>query len=373
MAIYLIVFTFSIVLMRIAYKNDGISSRNVRLALFFSAFILILLASLRGDHVGKDILVYQKDLYIHALRIKSLPRFLKWSYEEPGYSLVTYIGARMGHFAFVHALNMTLIIVPMFYLIWEARVEMEPDITLAVFLFLYYVQGYNVVRQQIAITFIALGLNQFMKKKYLNSLLFLCIAISFHYTAIIGICIYAVYWMVESRLKTLYQFIVCTLVIFGTVNFVSLGKTTGIYLVKIFRISKSSYSSSLAWSSKASNFNETYLLFGTIGLIILLLCKYCTRLQKTWINRSFLLYMMFILLISTILTKNMGYASRVFCFFEIWVIFVIPQILKIVSNDWKSRAIAKTLILGLLVAVWVFGVVVKGWHAVIPYYTFWQT
>lgn len=374
MAIYFLVFFISIVFMRIAYKNIGKSAKKVHISLFISATALIVLAACRGDHVGTDILAYQKDLYVHALRIRSLVDYIRWSYEEPGYSFLTFLGARLGHFAYVHALNMCLIIVPMYYLIWDAKEVLDPDISLGVFLFLYYVQGYNVVRQQIAISLVTLGLNQFTKKRYLFSIVLLLSAILFHYSAIVGAASYILYWMSISRLKTLHKGLFFFVISFVTINFVTLGKTFGAYMVRVLRISKISYSSSLAWISKTSKFNETYLLLGTIGIIILLLTRNNVNSKNIkWINKDFLLYMMMIMMVSTILTKNMGYVSRVFCYFEIWVVFVIPRVTKLVHDDWRSKIIARFMLFAALATFWIIGVVIKGWHGVYPYYAFWQS
>ena len=372
MVIYLITFFISIAFMKLAYNNDGISTQKVYGYLFLSILVLIILATLRGDHVGVDILVYQKDLYLHAARMKSLISFLKWSYEEAGYSLVTFIGAKFGHFAFVHFLNMSLILIPIYYLIWDIRDEIEPDMSLAAFLFLYYVQGYNMVRQQIAISLMALGLYLFSKKKNVPALVIGLISISFHYTAIVGFSSYFLLWMSRSKLKLLYQAVMISIVVWGMINFIALGRTAGQYIVSLLHISKISYRSSLGWFSKVSNLNETYVLFSSIGIAILLLCKICNKKPVERINRAFLFYMMFIMLVSTALTKNMGYVGRIFCYFEIWVVFVLPQILFFIHDDWKSRAIAKTVYLASLAAFWTAGVVIRGWNGVIPYYTFWQ-
>lgn len=371
MTIYFVVFALSIFSMRKAALWDGVSRRRTVFWLVCVVSPLIILAALRGDRVGSDVLFYQKDLYVHALRFNSPIKYIRWSYEEIGYSLVTFIGSRFGHFAFVHLLNMLVILLPIVYIIWEKRKEIEPDLALAAFIFLYYVQGYNMARQQMAISIITLGVYEFSQKKYVISILLGIMAMGFHYSAVVGFFSYFLYWMAGSKLKKLYQIILLSAVVWVAINFEELGRTFGRALVEILNITKTSYRSSKAWSSSSIDINETYLFWGIIGLLILALTFYA-RKKIGLVNRTFLFYIMVILISSTVITRNMGFISRIFCYFEIWLIFVIPQVIQLVRNDWISRAIVKTLYFSSLSAFWILGVYIKGWHSVIPYYFFWQ-
>ncbi len=369
MYIYLFVFSISIVFMRAAAKSD--SSRNRIFFLGLSVLPLIILAALRGDNVGEDVSAYQRDLFFKALRFNSLTKYIKWSYEEPGYSFVTFLASRLGHFAFVHALNMLIILIPIYYVIWSVRNEYNPELVLATFLFLYYVQGYNVARQQMAISMLTLGTYFFSRKKHYLSILCVIVAVSFHYSALVGLSVYGIYWMAYSKFKHIYQVAFSFLTIAFAFSFEAIGKAVGKIMVETLHISKISYRSSRAWSSSTSDINETYLFFGFLGIVILVLVRYTKyKLQET--SNIFLLYMMFIVFISVFITSKMGVVARIFCYFEIWIIFAIPQYIKLISNDWKSQTIARILFYSLMVVFWIQGVVIRGWNGVIPYYTFWQ-
>ena len=371
MVIYFVVFALSILAMKRAVRWDGVSKRRTQWSLFLVVFPLLLLAALRGDRVGSDVLFYQKDLYVHALHFTSPIQYIKWSYEEIGYSLVSFLGSRFRHFAFVHLFNMMIILLPIVFMIWDLRREIDPELSLASFLFLYYVQGYNMARQQMAISLMALGVYEFSKKKYVLALLLGILAMGFHYSAVAGFFSYFLYWMAGSRLKKVYQLVLLTIVVWVSLNFEQLGRSFGGILVNVLHITKRSYRSSKAWSSTSSDINETYLLWGTVGILILILVGFAANTIDK-VTRTFLFYMLFILLTSTIITRNMGFAARVFCYFEIWVIFVIPLIIKLIKDDFVSKAIAKSMIYIGLSVFWIFGVVIKGWHTVIPYYFFWQ-
>ena len=372
MLIYFIVFAISIYYMRKAYIADIADEGGTYRYLFLSAVILILLAACRGDRVGWDILGtasrgggYQKGLFLGALASDSFIDYLRWSYEEPIYSVITYLAAKCGHMFFVHLFNMMIIIIPIYIILWDVRHDYDPAYSLAVFLFVYYGQGYNIVRQAMAISIVMLSVWMFSKEKYLWSAVLFAVAIGIHYSAVVGLITIILYYVSISRFRNIYRILMVVALITGTFFFRQIMQV----FLRLLPFVKSNYFSRRALFSTDGDISATSLILSIISLIMIVtLSEWNTG---SFLNRTFLLYIMIILFLSIPIGGQMGYARRAFRYFDRYFMFTLPLLFKFIPNDDGNQTLGKIMFYGMLMLYWIAFYFFVGSQGIVPYYPFW--
>lgn len=211
MAVYLIGFALAVGMAAVAQKRR----RLTYLALSCGAvLILCLIAGLRAQTVGTDVTVYVKPLTRAAIMADDLKHFfsMHWfrdwhtiyvSEFEYGFSLLVYVIAKvtksLGAVLFV---LQALTIVPIYIAFSRRRKTFPVWLGVLVYCLLCYPITLNAMRQWMAIGFLVLAMQMLLEKKWGITLLLSVIAFVFHYSAIMMVLIYFVYWLLQRSQKT---------------------------------------------------------------------------------------------------------------------------------------------------------------------------
>jgi len=201
MIAYFSTFTLSIFL---CIVGEYYLNRNSKLGKFFfflAVFVVSVLAGVRDDNIGTDISFYAKPVFNSALRSSNLLEFiLECSYVEPLYCVTAYVVSRFT--SDIHWLYFFSGFIIYFFVmkgIQNYRRQISITVAWIVFLFLYYCDTLNIMRQFMAVAIAFWGFKYVFSKKYIRYIIVTAVACLFHNTALISFLIFAVYLILNKR------------------------------------------------------------------------------------------------------------------------------------------------------------------------------
>ena len=205
----------------LAEKN--IENSRSRFLIFSLIAVLIpsIFAGIRGEKIGTDVLVYAKPEFLKALANGSLIRYLKVTQTDLGYAFIVGISALyLRSFNVLLTLTAFLQVLPVYIVAYELRNRINMTQVMYVFFAMYYIMGFNIMRQQIAASLMLLCFAIIIKRKYQWAIIIFIMAWLFHSTAIIGLAFIvlglAVFKIHSNKLRLfiIFSFISLILVIF---------------------------------------------------------------------------------------------------------------------------------------------------------------
>lgn len=179
-------------------------SAKVRLFLIMAVLIPSILAGLRSDEVGTDVLIYGKLLMKEADSVSSFYELnrIDITYTEKGYRLFAFLISRIfdgtGWLLFFSQL---LILTCVVYVLHSLKNDFSMWKGYAYFMFCIYYLSFNLMRQSISLVFIFVAFSFLSKSKYIKFLITSLIATMFHSFAIIVAIIMVIIWMLKEKIK----------------------------------------------------------------------------------------------------------------------------------------------------------------------------
>ena len=161
-----------------------------RLAIFYSFIALLipsLLAGMRADTVGKDVLEYAIRTFDLA-NTSTFAETFELTTEPVGYALLAYISSIFSDDA--GALLFTsqvMVIVPVYLIAYKYRSVTPMWQTMLAYMFLFYNNSFNVMKQSVSAVFIMLFYVYMTEKKYRKMVACFIVAFSFHFSAVFGL------------------------------------------------------------------------------------------------------------------------------------------------------------------------------------------
>lgn len=208
MIIYLLTFLISILIL---YIGTRLKNKTLTwLSIFAALFLVCLLAALRDEEVGTDVLVYAKMLFLRARASHSwIGYYARNSRFEVGYLALNYIICRVtSKLSILHFLIEFIICINIVISFLELGKKDYLWFGMMIYYLLYYNQSYNLIRQTIACSFIFLAFSLLKNQKYKRSILFFAIAICFHTSSIIALIGIIVFFL-SKRFTTKITYAIC--------------------------------------------------------------------------------------------------------------------------------------------------------------------
>lgn len=206
MAVYLIGFALSVGLIAFAQKQK----RIVFLALSCVALAIpCLIAALRAQTIGTDVMVYVKPLTQGAILAEDLKDYFHTYWYsiwhniyvkdfEYGFSLLVYLLAKLTkNMGVVLLVIQMLTVIPIYITLSRHRKTFPVWLGMLVYYLLFFNASLNVMRQWIAMAFLLLSLQMLMEKKPIATVLLCLVAVMFHYTSLIVVLLYGIYWLLQ--------------------------------------------------------------------------------------------------------------------------------------------------------------------------------
>ena len=187
--LYLVVFLITCWLTNQADKKFSMNRTRAAVALSVAAiFVPSLLAGMRADTVGKDVLEYAVRTFENAEASSSFKHFETLTQEPKGYMLLAFLTSRLfndcGYFLFFSEL---FVIVPVYIVAYMNRERSPMWLTMSCYMFLFYNNSFNTMKQFVSCSFILLFYCLFEEKKYVKAAICVVIAFSFHFSALFGL------------------------------------------------------------------------------------------------------------------------------------------------------------------------------------------
>lgn len=361
MIIYLFVFSISLLMLNWASGNRQIrTSRWFLLYLLLALFPPIFLAAARSPEIGTDTSNY---LYFFHEVVNQKVTYVSFVEShlnvEQGFLLFVYLFGQLfrNDLWFLFATH-CLVLIPLFYAGYKLKNMVSLPFALFFFLFLFYNESLNLMRQYIAMSFIVLAVVYMILNKKIKCIIVTIIAISFHYTAVISILIFLIYYLCKKFPINKYvitYFVLLAFLIYSLVNIAS-------YLDIIFP-SGSDYSEKYAeyLTGQTGNISSlsTAIVYASIAGVLFVRRK---RFDSHQFDFFFLLALLaFLFNFLSMYSKTL---YRMSLYFSLFACLSMP----IVFRRMKYRFDVITIFMELLaVAYWYFAVVVHGSNQTYPY------
>ena len=154
--IYIIFFIFSTFFFELGKQFQD---KRVRKIIYAVAILIpVFLAMVRGDDVGRDLLVYAKPIFRAAKGYDSFVQFIGYENVEPGFLLIEYIGAHVVRsFSFVLGITELIIIYCVYKTVLLIGQEKYLPFCMYIFYTLFYDGTLNIMRQNIACALVLLS------------------------------------------------------------------------------------------------------------------------------------------------------------------------------------------------------------------------
>lgn len=368
--LYLSVFLLTCLFTDRADKNFGI---NKRAAVFFSVialFIPSLLAGVRADTVGKDVLEYAVRTFDLANSSTSYSYMREYTTEPLGYATLAYITARFfnntGYFLFT---SQVMVILPVYIIAYKKRNQIPMWQTMCAYMFLFYNNSFNVMKQSVSAVFIMLVYLYMKEHKKAKMIICFLIAFSFHFSAVFGLVfIYMAKFLNGKRNKnTKIAFVAISLFV----------------LLDLRGISSFLLANSLLPEKYTRNIEAVFSMDTNVYLRIV---GFNTHVFFDWVYKLFLVFTPLYLMrkVDIKVDKNIKilpviglafysyvlmmfrtiYGVRISLYCDMFLILLVPMITKVFRRESLSDKIAVNgFFVVFMGAYWFIWVMIYGWSA----------
>lgn len=380
MAVYLIGFALSILLIAYAEKK--------RLPVFLGISVIALLipcliAGLRQQNIGTDVMVYVKPLTTAAISAEDLSQyfdsywFLDWRNMyaqdyELGFSLLVYLVAKLTRSlgAVLFAIQ-AFMVVPVYIALARNRKEFPVWLGMLIYYFLFYNATLNMMRQWVAMAFLLLAFQMLRERKLWLTVVLVVVAFFFHDTAIVALPVFMLFWflwlirhtrLVQSNLHLQGATIVTgLLVIVATVAILNLP----LILKLLSLVGFDQYSGYLQG-------NEMRLMPGQIIMRLPLLAALLLCWRPLCRTDSATPFYMATVLLDIVLSQLVSVdenALRIGMYLSMYTILWIPSAYRACPKG-LSRTALTVLVIGYAVFYWYYTYALQMRHQTVPYQFF---
>ena len=370
--IYLIMFVLSCLIISI-----GETKKQYKWLIAFGLALPILLATMRAETVGSDILGYVKPTFLNAKIASNLGDFFRYNSQslktrdlEYGFLILSFFAVKLsgglwGMF-FVYEFIM---IISIYYGVKEynlyiADPKYKVKIWQAMFVFytLFYNMSLTMIKQSLACCLVFASVMFFINRKYMKMTICLIVAVGFHTTAIIGLPILAMYFVLIGK-KIMLQRVI---LIVGLIFFALGGRGYWVvmnFMSRFINISGRYLSYSYMWEQgNGANIAWLFLIIIAAATTAVL-----NKKNKTQINQ-YLFYMSLWSVFLYPLSVASSNAGRVEYYFIYFMMISLP-LLKPAFEKIKFgyRMISKYLVILIGLVYWVGTTGLNDYTGTMPY------
>lgn len=345
--------------------------RNRKLAgLFFALAVLTvsILAGVRDLSIGTDIWTYGEYSFMAARESTNIVQYFRaQSMLDPVYNLLTYLVSRFADNS--HWLYFFIgLFIYSFTMMGILNYKDKISVTVAwlCFLFLYYGDTLNTMRQFMGIAVAFWGMKYAMEGRYKKYLLITFFAVLCHDTAIISIPIAAVFIILKKSDKLLIKALI---VLAALVCCVFYSYLTGL-LVR-FGLIDAKYTRYIS-SGFSLDLNPLILRLPFFLCILFFYKSFCCRERAGGIRKlsdpyegDFLVIMLILEMLISQMRSIMPTLYRVSFMFGMYRMVAYSRVASAVKKD--NRIIITTVLLVYLIVVWVYQNVIQGNNEIYPF------
>lgn len=356
MSAYIITFTISTLLF---YAASTLGDAKQRWFVLFLAILPVaVVAGVRDDCIGTDVMVYGKDCFLDVYQSRWYSEIdLYWMIRmEPGYLLLNYLVSRFTDsynvfFGILMALQMFFVMKTL--LVFKNR--MPVWIALVVYYLSYYNISLNQMRQSLACAIVLYACTFAYKRKLLPFLMTVAFACAFHVSAFVAFAIYPLFILFRNTRS--YK-LMWSMVAMGVVASLLVQKSIDVVLA------------ALGLNAVFAHYfkDSTHGFFVTKFLISLPIPMLFFIYRKKFFRKEtvYLAFSLVVMVVSTQARELIGNdAERIMTYFLITQIFALPFICAHLSKV-KQRVVG---IFGIAYyfAYWYYMFIYNGFQETYPY------
>lgn len=208
MLFYIVIIAISVFLYKLAEHSGKF------FVFFLAAIPPILIEGLRAESIGTDMDTYVVpyfDTLSKADNVMEVTELINHS--DYAYLYLTYFCAKyLGDLNVFLLLCATLKLVPVYWAAYQQREKLNTTLFVIAYFLYYYVLGFSMMRQSMAISFTFLSLYYFFEKQFFKYLLWLLVAYFFHNSAILMLYLPIVFYMGKMKYRYLFSVIIPLLI-----------------------------------------------------------------------------------------------------------------------------------------------------------------
>lgn len=367
--IYFIVFSLSVMFVTMSEWCRKYSNAGKWVFACIAVVVLSFLNWIRDYSIGTDVLYYGNTVFLHAVASSSLPGFFdacrSIGASEPGYVLLNYLVSRFTSSPHVFYLILGLMTNGIAYAaVCQFRRQASVVLSWVTYLLMFYATTLNALRQSPAILLVLLMFAFACQRRYRAAVISLLLAVSFHYSAIVGVVLF-VFVVGVDRLflraakdelllrQALFILVAFALVVFMPQIIELLSKTSLI---------PAKYIQYLSGSNEGKDLLNSFLVRLPFAVLAVWLLVRGRAKGEGWLLPAWLIIIMEILLIPLQLFSSAAY--RVVLYLSAFKIVGYPSMLGKLAIP---QAIAAPLYLAFLLFIFWYQVVLSGNGQVYPF------
>ncbi len=369
MIIYIAGFLLSIFLFYYA-DSKRFMGKSTGICVVIGLLIPCLIAGLRDISIGTDARMYVEPLFVCAKTAKSFLEFYQSSIyslltynNEPvasfeiGYLFLTYFTAKIFNslpvlLFFIQALT----VIPVYKGLRAFSNTQPVWLGMVVYYLMFFNQSLNMMRQWIAMAILFQAFPLIVKGQPWRYLIYMAVAMSFHYSAFIGLTVYFTYQLLTRGSTQIKMLKVWFVILLGTLMILSLDKLAA--LIALFSARYANY------ISGTITFMPNQLLY-RVPILLLFLWRWRYLKQRSQ-HAEFMLVLVAIDLLASQLTSIYENSGRIACYFNEYYILEYPMLCQ--SSNYKgNRRVMRWMVIGYLSIYWWYTYVHMGSSETVPY------
>ncbi len=369
MSIYITGFLLSVFLLYYA-ESKRFRGRSTRICVGIGLLIPCLIAGLRDISIGTDVKFYAEPLFTCAHTAKNFAEFyrstiyslLTYNYEsvasfEIGYLILTYISAKVfGSLPVLLFLIQALTVIPIYKGLRAFSDKQPVWLGMAVYYLMFFNQSLNAMRQWIAMAILLQAFQFIVKSQYRRYFISVAVAMTFHYSAFLGIIAFLVYRLLNGGSPKMKRLKMCLIILLGVVLILSLNKIAAFLSILGIRY--------INYISGTIAFMPNQLLYrAPVLFLILWRWRYLIKRKQP---AEFLLTLVAADILASQLTSIYEQSGRIASYFSEYYMLEYP-ILCQSSKNKGNRRVMRWMVIGYLSIYWWYTYVYMGSSETVPY------
>lgn len=377
MAVYLIGFALSVLLIAYGEKKRlpvflGVS--------FFALLIPCLIAGLRAQNIGTDVLVYVKPLTGAAISAENLQEFFDgyWFASwrnlyvqdyEIGFSMLVYVVAKLTRSlgAVLFAIQAVMIL-PIYAALARDRKNIPVWLGMLMYYLLFYNTTLNLMRQWAAMAVLLLAFRMLLEKKWVSMAALCLLAMLFHNTAVLAVPIFAIFallrWVRYTRVDHNNLRLQASSVITGIIFLVALVAILNLSLVLklLSGVGLGQYSNYLQGEQMSLSLGQ---IIWQLPLILALAVNWKDLCLTDDAAPFYMAMALLTMVLSQLVSVDVN-ALRIASYFSMYCILWAPAAYR-ASRPGSKRILITLLLIVYGLAYWYYNYVLQGRNETIPY------
>ena len=214
--IYLGTFIISTLFSFVSYNNNEIFINNTKkkriIFSFLAVFSVSLLAGLRSENIGTDVLVYGNTVFYNMTNSTGLISYYFDAIDifrlEPFYLFINYVVSRFTNTYWIFYFILSFIINSCFYMAaYVLKNKIYPSLSWLIYLLFFYSYTLNIMRQSLATGLMILAISLMIENKIKAAIPFLLLSLLSHYsTGVVAVGLFFVFFLFKKSKNPLKTF-----------------------------------------------------------------------------------------------------------------------------------------------------------------------